>query len=182
MLQIEIPYQEFYNEATGEFDHVHPCTLNLEHSLISLSKWESKWKKPFMTDKGLTGEEIIDYVRCMTLNQKVDPKVYSTLTMPNLEKVKDYIGDPATATTINDRRTNGRGRYSREIITSEIIYYQMISFGIPFECEKWHLNRLLMLIQVCALKGTPAQMSQFDIFNQNAQLNAKRRMMMNSRG
>ena len=182
MLQIEIPFQEFYNEATGEFDQVQPCTLNLEHSLISLSKWEAKWKKPFMTDKGLTKAEILDYVRCMTLNQKVDPKVYLTLSMSNIEKVKDYIDDPATATTVNDRRAGKSGRYSREIITSELIYYQMISLGIPFECEKWHLNRLLMLIQVCALKGTPAQMSQLDIFNQNAQLNAKRRMMMNSKG
>lgn len=182
MLQIDIPYQEFYNEATGEFDRVQPCTLNLEHSLISLSKWESKWKKPFMTDNGLTREEIVDYVRCMTLNQKVDPKAYMMLTMSDVEKIKEYISDPATATTVNDRRAKGKGRYGREIITSELIYYEMISFGIPFECEKWHLNRLLILIQVCAIKGTPAQMSQFDIFKQNKELNAARRMAMNSRG
>lgn len=180
MLQIEIPFQEFYNEATGEFDQVQPCTLNLEHSLISLSKWEAKWKKPFMTDKGLTRDEIIDYIRCMTLNQKVDPKVYMTMSVSNVEKIKDYIGDPATATTVYDKRPSKRA--SRDVITSELIYYQMIYFGIPFECEKWHLNRLLMLIRVCAVKGTPSQMSQLDIFNQNKDLNAARRMAMNSRG
>ena len=180
MLQIEIPFQEFYNEHTGEFDQVQACTLNLEHSLISLSKWESKWKKPFMAEKGLTNAEVLDYVRCMTLNQKVDPKVYMALTVNDIQKIQDYIADPATATTVSNRK--GSGRPGREIITSELIYYQMISLGIPFECEKWHLNRLLMLIQVCAIKGTPAQMSQLDIFNQNSQLNAARRMAMNSRG
>lgn len=181
MLQLDIPYQEFYNEATGEFDYVEPCTLSLEHSLISLSKWESKWKKPFMSDKGNTREEIVDYVRCMTLNQKVDQKVYQRLTNTQLEKVKDYITDPATATTIVDRRVNAK-RPTKEIITSEVIYYQMIAFGIPFSCEKWHLNRLLMLIRICGIKGTPSQMSQLDIFKENRELNAARRMAMNSKG
>lgn len=183
MLKIHIPEKELYDEETNEFKTFKAMDLQLEHSLISLSKWEAKWKKPFMTDKGaeLSYKEIIDYVRCMTLNQKVDPKVYMTLTMNQLEKVKDYIADPATATTVYTRNT-GKGRPSREIITSELIYYQMIYFGIPFECEKWHLNRLLMLIQVCAVKGTPSQMSQLDIFNQNKNLNAARRMAMNSRG
>lgn len=180
MLQIDIPYQEFYNEATGEFDHINPCTLNLEHSLISLSKWEQKWKKPFMTDKGNTRAEIVDYVRCMTLNQNVDPKIYQNLTNSQLEKIKDYITDPATATTVYDRRAKKGG--AKEIITSEVIYYQMIAFGIPFSCEKWHLNRLLMLIRICGIKGTPAQMSQLDLFKENRELNAARRMAMNSKG
>ena len=128
----------------------------------------------------MTRAEIVDYVRCMTLNQKVDQKIYQNLTVGQFEKIKDYISDPATATTVYDPRQNKKT--SREVITSEVIYYQMIALGIPFECEKWHLNRLLMLIRVCAVKGTPAQMSQFDIFNQNKQLNAARRMAMNSRG
>ena len=183
MLQIEISSQEFYNEVTGEFVNVDATILNLEHSLISISKWESKWKKPFLTAiaKGLNRPEFVDYVRCMTLNQKVDQKVYGALTSQQIEKIREYITDAATATTIYDRRV-GRGGHSKDIITSEIIYYQMISFGIPFECEKWHLNRLLTLIHVCSVKGTPAQMSQAAIFTQNADLNAKRRMMMNSRG
>lgn len=180
MLQIEIPYQEFYNEATGEFDSVKQCTLNLEHSLISLSKWEAKWKKPFMTQTNLTRAEIVDYVRCMTLNQNVDPKAYQLLTMDHLEKVKDYISDSHTATTIYDRRPHKGGQ--KDIITSEVIYYQMIALGIPFSCEKWHLNNLLTLIHVCAIKGTPAQMSQLDLFKSNRDLNNARRMAMNSKG
>lgn len=180
MLQLEIPYQEFYNEATAEFDHIEPCTLNLEHSLISLSRWESKWKKPFIMDAGLTRAEIIDYIRCMTLNQKVDPKVYMQLDASHIKKVKDYIADPHTATTVYDRRPNKTNK--KETITSELIYYQMINLGIPFECEKWHLNRLLMLIKICGIKGTPNQMSQMDIFKDNASLNAARRMAMHSKG
>lgn len=181
MLQIEIPYQEFYNEATGEFDHIEPCTLNLEHSLISLSKWESKWKKAFLSETGFSRAELIDYVKCMTLNQKVDPKVYQTLTMAQIDKVREYISDPHTATTVYDTRKNNR--YSKnEKITSEVIYYQMIALGIPFECEKWHLNRLMMLIRICAIKGTNLQMSQAELFAQNRQLNAARRAAMNSRG
>lgn len=180
MLQIEIPYQEFYNEVTGEFDYVEPCTLNLEHSLISLSKWESKWKKPFMTEQGYTRDEIVDYIRCMTLNQKVDPKVYHTLTQNDIAKVKNYITDPSTATKVYDYRPN-KGQ-KREIYTSEVIYSQMISLGIPFCCEKWHLNRLLMLIKVCSVRGTDLQMSQAAIFSQNKELNAMRRAAMHSNG
>lgn len=180
MLQIEIPYQEFYNEATGEFDHVNPCTLNLEHSLISISKWEAKWKKPFLSDKGMTRAEMVDYIRCMTLNQNVDQKVYQMLNMNHIDKVREYIGDKHTATTIYDRRPN-KG-HVKDIITSEVIYYQMIAFGIPFSCEKWHLNNLLTLIQVCSIKGTPSQMSQLDLFKSNRDLNAARRMAMNSKG
>ena len=98
-----------------------------------------------------------------------------------IDEVKDYITDPATATTIVDRRANAK-RPTKEIITSEVIYYQMIAFGIPFSCEKWHLNRLLMLIRICGIKGTPSQMSQLDIFKENRELNAARRMAMNSKG
>lgn len=183
MLQIEVPSQEFYNEATGEFDYVEKCILNLEHSLISVSKWESKWKTSFVdtVEKGLSRSQMIDYIRCMTLNQKVDPKVYAAIPPVSLEKIRDYITDTATATTIYDHRNN-RGYHKKETITSELIYYQMINLGIPFECEKWHLNRLLTLIRVCSIRGTNAQMSINDIFAQNKQLNASRRAAMNSRG
>ncbi len=180
MLTIQVPAKEFYNEATGEFENAPACTLQLEHSLISLSKWESKWKKPFVTQDSMGIEEFLDYVRCMTINQKVDPLVYKSLTHENLEAIKNYIHDPATATTVYDRRQNKNGR--RDIITSEVIYWQMIYFGIPFECEKWHLNRLLMLIKVCTVKGTNNQMSMTDIFAQNKQLNAARRAAMHSKG
>lgn len=182
MLTLDIADQESYNEATGEFYYVHACTLQLEHSLISLSKWESKWKVPFTQklETGLTRAELVDYVRCMTINQKVDPKIYATLTMNQLQKVQDYITDPATATKIYDHRPNKGG--GKQIITSELIYWQMIYLGIPFECEKWHLNRLLTLIRVCSIKGTSNPMTEAALLNQNKQLNAARRAAMNSRG
>lgn len=180
MLTIHVPGQEFYNEATGEFENVAACTLQLEHSLISLSKWEAKWKKPFGTKEGLTRAEILDYIRCMTINQHVDPKVYASLNTETIEKIKTYIDDPSTATKIYDRRPNKPG--GKDIITSELIYWQMIYLGIPFECEKWHLNRLLTLIKVCSIKGTSNPMSEAAIFAQNKDLNAARRAAMNSKG
>lgn len=182
MLTLDISEQESYNEATGEFYNVQACTLQLEHSLISLSKWESKWKVSFMqkVETGLTRAELVDYVRCMTINQKVDPKVYATLTAEQLKKVQDYITDSSTATKIYDHRPNRSS--NKQIITSELIYWQMIYLGIPFECEKWHLNRLLTLIRVCSIKGTNNPMSEAALLTQNKQLNAARRAAMNSRG
>ena len=173
MLTIEVPEREFYNEVTGEFDYVAKTTLQLEHSLISLSKWESKWKKPFLEQDNLSRAELLDYIRCMTINQHVDPKAYSVIPNTELERIREYIADSHTATTVYDARPNNTG--PRQIITSELIYWQMIYLGIPFECEKWHLNRLMMLIRVCGIKGTNDQMSMKDIFAQNKMLNAARR-------
>ena len=173
MLAIEIPEREFYNEVTGEFDYVSKTTLQLEHSLISISKWESKWKKAFLDQENMPRAELIDYIRCMTLNQKVDPKAYTVIPGQDITRVREYITDPYTATRIYDPRANPNG--PKQIITSELIYWQMIYFGIPFECEKWHLNRLLMLIRICSIKGTDNQMSMEDIFKQNKALNAARR-------
>ena len=173
MLTIEVPEREFYNEVTGEFDYVSKTTLQLEHSLISLSKWESKWKKAFLDQNNLTRAELLDYIRCMTINQHVDPKAYSVIPAVELERVKEYIADPHTATTIYDTRPNTPG--PKQIITSELIYWQMIYCGVPFECEKWHLNRLMTLLRICNIKGTNTQMSMEDIFAQNKMLNAARR-------
>lgn len=187
MLQIKIsekPGQEFYNEATGEFIYRkgHPAfTLQLEHSLISLSKWESKWKKPFLSNKEpLSKEELIDYIRCMTINQNVDSDAYDYIGLDEIKKIQDYIGDTYTATTVADRRNRPHGR---EIITSELIYYWMIACEIPFECQKWHLNRLLTLIKICNIKQSPEQkMSRQSIYAQNKALNDARRARMHSRG
>lgn len=180
MLQIEIPEIEFFNQKTGEFMPIKGRTLRLEHSLLSLSAWESKWKKPFLTDKEKTQEEMLDYIRCMTIDNNVDPNCYYALDLKTVNKIRDYIADPHTATTITDRRPRP---VRNEIITSELIYYWMIDCGIPFECQKWHLNRLLMLIRICGIKGSPEKkMSMAAIFGQNRSLNAARRASMNSRG
>ena len=179
MLRIVVSEGEWFNEKTQEFTAIKEQTLQLEHSLVSLSKWESKWHKPFLGEGEKSFDEIIDYIRCMTLNQNIDPRVYSNLTKENVKEINDYIGDSMTATTFSD---GGKGR-SREIVTSELIYYWMIALNIPFECQKWHLNRLLTLIRVCNIKNTPPKkMSRSEIMSRNAALNAARRKQLNSKG
>lgn len=184
MLKIIVPAREWYDENKHEFVlQSKPCELMLEHSLLSLSKWESKWKKPFLEEKPpKTDEEFLDYVRCMTINQGVDPMAYYNLTTENLQMIHDYIGDPMTATTIK-KRVNKRPGGAKKIITSELIYFWMINNGVPFECQKWHLNRLMMLIEICAIEGGGGQkMSQADIMRENASLNAMRRAKRKSKG
>lgn len=180
MLQLEIKSREEWNETSQEFVYTKGQTLQLEHSLVSISKWEAKWCKPFLSKDNKTYEETLDYIRCMTLTQNVDPNTYRLLSKENIDKVNKYIDAPMTATTVPD---NTSGPKSRETITSELIYYWMISYQIPFECQKWHLNRLLTLIRVCSFKNTPTKKhSKRDIMSRNAALNAKRRQQMNSKG
>lgn len=181
MLTISVPISpEGWDEVKQEFVEPKTQTLNLEHSLVSLSKWESRWKKPFYSKSNMTDEETLDYIKCMTLNRNVDPSVYNHLTKENIKEVIDYIGDPMTATTFSG---SDKSPVNREIITSELIYYWMIASNIPFECQKWHLNRLITLIRVCGIKSTPPKKrSKRDIMSQNAALNAARRQKMNSKG
>lgn len=180
MLILKIPEQEYYNQKTGEFTNVKACTLKLEHSLVSISKWEAKWKKPFLSMDQKTPVEFIDYIRCMTINQDVPNEVYALLGKSNIKKIEEYIMDPATATKIYNKRPNAKRGH--ETPTSELIYYWMISNGIPFECEKWRLNRLLTLIEVCNIKGNPQQMSKAEIFAFNKALNTSRRSRTGSSG
>jgi hypothetical protein len=179
MLKIAIPAIESYDEVNNEFITSPAQTLCLEHSLVSISKWESKWCKPFLTNDEKTIEETIDYVRCMTITQNVDDKVYNFLTNDNIRQVREYIEASMSATTFsNDKKT-----INREIITSEIIYYWMIALNIPFECQKWHLNRLLTLINVCNIKNAPPKkMSKTELARRNSELNMARRNSLHSRG
>lgn len=180
MLQITVPEQELFNEETGEFTYTKPHTLQLEHSLISVSKWEMKWKKSYLNTKNQTPEETIDYIRCMTITQNVDPMVYQCLSAENIKEISEYINDPMTATTISNK---SKGSGNSKIITSEIIYYDMISLGIPFECQKWHLNRLLTLISVCASKNQPPKkMSKSELLSRNHALNEARKKRLNTHG
>lgn len=180
MLQITIPATEQWDELNQEFVHTKEQTLRLEHSLVSLSKWESKWNKAFLTNKEKTNEETLDYVRCMTITQNVDPNVYRCLSRTNIEEINDYIAAPMTATYFSNENQGG---VNRETVTSELIYYWMITLNIPFECQKWHLNRLITLIKVCDIKNTPPKkMSRGEIMSRNAALNAARRKKFNSKG
>ena len=180
MLQITIPAREMWDERNNEFVYTNEQTLQLEHSLISLSKWESKWNKPFLSKESKTYEETLDYVKCMTLTQKVSPEIYTNLTDENMRDIQRYIEAPMTATTFSEEK-NTKG--NREIVTSELIYYWMIALGIPLECEKWHLNRLLTLVRVCNIKNSPPKkMGKNAIMSRNASLNAARRKRLNSKG
>lgn len=181
MLQINVIVEpEQYDEKTGMFIDPKTRTLQLEHSLVSLSKWESKWHKPFLhSDK--TNEEIMDYVRCMTLTQNVTPDIYDKLSAKNINDIESYIDNSMTATTFSDE---GPGKKNSEIVTSELIYYWMVAYQIPFDpCQKWHLNRLITLIRVCGVKNQPPKkMTKGEIMKRNAILNAQRRAKLNSKG
>lgn len=179
MLKITIATIELYDEETNSFLHSKEQELTLEHSLVSLSKWESKWGKPFLTNNNKTLEESADYIRCMTLTQNVNDDLYKFITAENIKQVGQYIEAEMTATVF----TKEQHSINREIITAEVIYYWMISHNIPFECQKWHLNRLLTLINVCNIKNKPAKkMSRKETLSRNASLNSQRKQSLNTRG
>lgn len=179
MLKITVPETELF-DGQGNFIYTKEQRLQLEHSLVSLSKWESKWHKPYLSLNPKTIAESQDYVRCMTLTQNVDPNVYLAITPDILRQVDSYINGLMTATTFSK---DGKMGGNREIITAEIIYYWMIVYGIPFECQKWHLNRLLTLIRVCAVKGQkPQKIPASEALAQRRALNAVRRKRLKTRG
>lgn len=181
MLRIEIPINpEGWDEKRQEFVKPKTQILQLEHSLVSLSKWESKWCKPFFSNEEKSYEEVLDYIKCMTITQNVDPEVYNHLTESNITDINNYINAPMTATTFTNDKGHGN---NREIITSELVYYWMIALNIPVEFQKWHINRLLTLIRVCEIKNSPQKkMSKNEIMSRNAALNEARRKKLNSRG
>ena len=180
MLQITINAGECWDETKREFVSIKAQTLQLEHSLVSLSKWESKWHKAFFTKREMSHEEILDYIKCMTITQNVKPETYSCLTSEHIDQIREYIESPMTATYFSPDKS---GRTSSETVTSELIYYWMIALNIPFECQKWHLNRLLTLIKVCNVKNQPPKkMSRRDILSRNHAMNAARRKHLNSKG
>ena len=179
MLEITVPGIELYDENTNEFIYHEDKRIQLEHSLVSISKWESTWCKPFLSGKDKTAEEVLDYVKCMTITEGVTDDIYARLSKDNFAMINDYIGRPMTATTFPVEQNKG----SREIITSEIIYYWMVAFNIPFECQYWHLNRLLTLVRVCNVKNNPPKkMSRNEVLNRNKALNEARRKQFNTRG
>lgn len=185
MLEIVIPKKEGWDSTKEEFYSFQGCSLRLEHSLVSISKWEAKYHRPFLAKNERSYEEIIYYVKCMTLTQNVPDEAYNFLTAENITKIKDYIADPMTATWFsNNTQLKGGSRHTSEQMTSELIYYWMIACEIPFECQKWHLNRLLTLIKICNIKNNSGnkKMSKRDIMSQNSKLNAARRAKMNSKG
>ena len=182
MLRLKIKPKEFWDEENERFvTNNSEQTLQLEHSLVSISKWESKWCVPFLGKKNdiKTPRQTMDYIKCMTITQNVKDEVYQNLSASDIAAIEDYIDQPMTATTFNEINSGK----SKEIITSELIYYWMVSLQIPMECQRWHLNRLLTLIRVCNVKNGPAKkMNKKELASKYASLNAARRQQLKTNG
>ncbi len=175
MLEIELK-TEYWDEEQEQFIRTSGQTIHFEHSLYTISKWESKWKKPFLnSDK--TYDEVKDYIRCMC-QEEIDLNVINNLGTNEVQKINDYIQDPMSATQIN---SNDRKKSNR-VVTSELIYYWMTALNIPWECQHWHLNRLLKLIEVCNIENNPKKMDKKAVLKQNRELNAARRKALGSKG
>lgn len=180
MLRIVVPGVELFDEAKQEFMTQEHTVLDLEHSLVSLSKWEQEYEKPFLNAEEKTTEEVLGYIRCMTITPEIPNDVYQRLSDENIRQINNYIDAKMTATWFNDQPG---APASRDIITSELIYYWMITFQIPFECERWHLNRLFTLIRVCNIKqAKPKKMSRSEIAARNRALNEQRKAKLGTKG
>lgn len=183
MLKITIPATELYDEQNNRFYKSKETTLSLEHSLVSISKWESKWHKAFYDKRAKTREETLDYIRCMTISPtNVDPTVYLCLNKDNFDSINNYISDPMTASFLMNYTNKEAG--PKEVVTSELIYYWMISLNIPFDpCQKWHINRLFALIGIAERKNAPKKsFSKRQMMTNNAAMNAARRAKYHSKG
>lgn len=180
MLTITVPGVEHYDEAKQEFVTVGDVVLELEHSLVSLSKWESKFEKAFLEAGERSPEELIGYIKAMTLTPEVPPEVYDRFSAANYEEVNAYINAKMTATWFHEDRNSPK---SREVVTSELIYYWMTVFTIPFTCETWHLNRLFTLIRIANIKQEkPKKQARADTAAQRRELNAKRKAALGTTG
>lgn len=184
MLTITVPRREVYDKHNGIFYRVEKdTTLQLEHSLISLQKWESKWHKPFLGKGEKTFEETVDYIRCMCLTQNVKEDVFYCIPPNEMTRISEYIDDSMTATWFSEDKSRGPKGKKKEVITAEVIYYWMISLGVPSEYKKWHLNQLLTLIRVINVKNTPKpKRSKREILEEHARLNALRQAQFNTKG
>lgn len=180
MLKLNIKASEFYDENTCEFIKTPGLKLTLEHSLYTISKWESRWMKSFLNSKNLTDDELLDYILCMDLTETLTLDIIHTIPQVDLQRIVTYINSTMTATTFNDEGSKGA---NREIITSELIYFWMISYQIPLDCEHWHLNRLMTLIKICNIKNSPPKkQNRQAMLDKRKELNKQRRMQGHSTG
>lgn len=173
---ITVPYGELWDSKNNRFIYSKEQSITFEHSLVSISKWESKWHIPFMSNDEKTTEQIFDYIKCMTITQNVKDETYNFLTEDNIKTIKEYIDNPMTATWFSEN-----GPKSRRVITSELIYYYMIESGVPMECQRWHINRLLTLIRVINEERKEHKMSTNELYRRNSELNRLRKQRLGIR-
>lgn len=183
MLKLSLPKLEIWNDKTESFEEIGGANVELEHSLYTVSTWESKWKKPFSKKDSFGRKEFIDYIaNHMCQTPGIPANVWLSLDGKAIKQIQDYIEDPMTATTINRAHQIGKA-HRKETVTAELIYFYMFQFGIPIECEHWHLNKLMTLIDVCSVKSSPPRkMGKRDALSQQAALNKARRAKSGSRG
>lgn len=184
MLTLEIEPVEYYNDETETFESRGGGTIRLEHSLLAMSKWEMRWKRPFLHAPPETSEELIHYIKCMSVDGEIPEELIYGLTTSQVRQVSDYLADPATASSVTSRQKDSK---SKEQTTTELIYYWMVALQIPFECETWHINRLLMLVRICNIKNRQAdpkapKMSQDEIVQDYRRENERRRAMLGTKG
>jgi hypothetical protein len=173
---------EYWDNEKQEFIYPEKGSLLLEHSLLSISKWEAIWHKPYMGSENKTNEEFYSYIKCMSLKGEPDDKILNSLTRDNLEDILTYIENPMTATTVKEDASSVCGT-PKNFVTSELLYAYMVNYNIPVEFENWHINRLLTLIRLCSSKQEkPKKMSQAEIMRENARINAMRRSKLGSKG
>lgn len=179
MLDIIIPATEQFDERTMQFVETKEQKLTLEHSLISISKWEAKWKISYIDTKDKTRDQRLDYIRCMSLKGDISDDVLYSIAPQEMQKINNYINDSMSATVVK----NTGGSASNQFTTSELIYSWMVGYQIPVEFEKWHLSRLLTLIKVISEENKPKKkMTPSEIAARNKALNAKNRAKYHSRG
>ena len=180
MLRITIKGDEYFNEETQEFSNKGDVVVDLEHSLVSLSKWESKYQVPFLSSLDKTSEQMLDYLRFMVVSKRVDPNVMYFISEENMQEIQAYIDSKESATTFGEMPER---KGPAETITAELVYYWMVAFNIPFECQHWHLNRLFALIRICNIKNSPPKkMSKHEISRKYHELNEKRKAELGTNG
>lgn len=179
MLELKVKAFEAFDETHQEFIKVPSTTLRLEHSLVSLSKWEAKWKVPFFSERKKSSEQLRDYIRCMAIGQNINPNVFIGLSASDIKKVQEYIAEEHTATTFSDTAN----KFSSRIVTSELIYYWMTVYNVPFECQKWNLSRLLTLLRIASIENAPKKkIPTRELMDRNRALNRARRKARHTKG
>lgn len=181
MLQITIPEREFWDEEKEEFVYIKEHKLRLEHSLVSISKWETKWHKAWFGKREKTNEEIYDYVRCMTLDQNVKPEVYKALTRQNFDEIMEYLKDSMTSIKFPDTPAKSK---SKDTVTSELIRFWMVSYNAPIEYEKWHINKLMAFLRVCSMKSgnDNKKVNKAALRSRNAAINERNKALLHTKG